>query len=223
VFIGELREDARVNIANAIVIDDDAFVRSSLTAGFRPFGIHVVGTAENFAGAIEICLNKSIDVAIVDFDLGPGPNGVDICYSLRKHFPAIGLVLLTSYRNPKIADPYMLPLPKGTRFISKTDLGDFQILVNEVIAAKTKPISKTFRFTEKSALTSVQLEVLRLVSEGLSSSEIAERRQVSVKAIEGVISKIHSTLKLEKSKSLNQRIQLARAFFKLSGRKPPGA
>ena len=218
----ELREYGSVIIANAIVIDDDAFVRSSLTAGFRSFGIHVVGTAENFAGAQEICSKNSVDVAIVDFDLGPGPNGVDICYSLRRNIPTIGLILLTSYRNPKIADPYMLPLPKGTRFISKTDLGDFQILVNEVIAAKAKPLSKTFRFAEKSPLTSVQLEVLRMVSEGLSSSEIADRRQVSVKAIEGVISKIHTTLKLEKSKSQNQRIQLTRAYFKLSGRKPPG-
>ena len=144
-------------IANAVVIDDDAFVRSSLTAGFKAFGIHVAGTAENFAAAMNICNKNSIDVAIVDFDLGPGPNGVDICYSLRKSFPTIGLILLTSYRNPKIADPHMLPLPKGTRFISKSDLGNFQILVNEVITAKTKPLSKTYRITEKSALTSVQL------------------------------------------------------------------
>ena len=210
-------------IAHAVVIDDDAFVRSSLTAGFRSFGIKVVGTAQNFADALDICKKNSVDVAIVDFDLGPGPNGIDICYSLRKIFPDIGLILLTSYRNPKIADPHMLPMPKGTRFISKTDLGDFQILANEVIAVKAKPLSKTFRFVEKSSLTSIQLEVLRMVSEGLSTLEIANRRQVSVKAIEGVISKIHSILNLEKSKSQNQRVQLTRAYLKLSGKKPPGA
>ncbi len=209
-------------IANIIIIDDDAFVRSSLSAGFKSFGINVAGTATNFLTALEICEKTSIDVAIVDLDLGPGPNGIDICYSLRKYFPNIGLILLTSYRNPKIADPNMKKIPKGTRFISKTDLNDFEALVNEVIIAKIKPLVKTHVFSEKTQLTSVQLEVLKMVSEGLSSSEIAERRSVSVKAIEGIISKIQNILNLEKSKSLNQRVQLARAYFKLSGRKPPG-
>jgi DNA-binding CsgD family transcriptional regulator len=134
----------------------------------------------------------------------------------------MGLILLTSYRDPKIADPNMKNLPKGTRFVSKTDLADFQILVNEVIAAKIKPLVKTHRFAEKSPLTVVQLEVLRMVSEGLSSLEISGRRHVSVKAIEGTISKIHAILGLEKNKTQNQRVQLARAYFKLSGRKPPG-
>ena len=212
-----------VKVATVVVIDDDAFVRSSLTAGFKSFGIHVIGSAENFSSALEICKSNNVDAAIVDLDLGPGPNGIDICYSLRKHFPSMGLILLTSYRDPKIADPYIQPLPKGTRFLSKTDLSDFQVLVNEVIAATRKPLAKTHRFSEKNPLTNIQLDVLKLVADGLTSAEIAERRGVSVKAIEGIISKIHGVLGLEKNKSQNQRVQLTRAFFKLSGRKPPGA
>jgi DNA-binding NarL/FixJ family response regulator len=223
VILIEIRDDSVVLVADVVVIDDDTFVRSSLTAGFKSFGIRVVDTAMNFVDALEICRNQSVDVAIVDLDLGPGPNGVDICYSLRKHFPNIGLILLTSYRDPKIADPDIKLLPKGTRFLSKTSLDDFQLLVKEVIAAKVKPLSKTYRFTDKSPLTIVQLEVLRMVSEGLSTSEIAQRRKVSEKAIEGIISKIHTVLGLEKSKTRNQRVQLARAYFRLSGRKPPGA
>jgi DNA-binding NarL/FixJ family response regulator len=211
-----------VIIAEVVVIDDDAFVRSSLSAGFKSFGIRVVGTAINFAAAHEICKSQQVDVAVVDLDLGPGPNGVDICYSLRKHFPSIGLILLTSYRDPKIADPHIKLLPPGTRFLSKTDLDDFQVLVNEVIAAKIKPLTKTHRFVDKSPLTNVQLEVLRMVAEGLSTSEIAQRRDVSEKAIEGIIAKIHTILGLQKSKSRNQRVQLARVYFRLSGRKPPG-
>lgn len=211
-----------MKIANVIVIDDDAFVRSSLVAGFKLFGIEVVGSASNFSSALTICKSNLVDVAIVDLDLGPGPNGIDICYSLRKFNPAIGLVLLTSYMNPKIADPHMQSLPKGTRFLSKSELSSFQLLVNEVIAAKTKPLTKTYKFLDKNPLTAAQLEVLKMVSEGLASTEIAQRRGVSVKAIEGIISKIHATLGLEKNKSHNQRVQLTRAYFMLSGRKPPG-
>lgn len=211
-----------MNIANVIIVDDDAFVRSSLSAGLRAFSIRVVGTAVNFATASELCKTQEVDVAIVDLDLGPGPSGIDICHSLRKQLPSIGLVLLTSYRDPKIADPNMQSLPKGTKFVSKTDLSNFQTLVNEVLAAKTKPLTKTHRFIDKSPLTLVQLEVLKMVSEGLSTAEIAERRGVSHKAIEGIISKIHEVLKIGRDKSQNQRVQLTRAYFRLSGKKPPG-
>lgn len=217
-----LRQTLDMNIANVIIIDDDAFVRSSLSAGLRAFSIRVIGSATNFASAVEICKNQKVEVAIVDLDLGPGPSGVDICHSLRKQIPTIGLVLLTSYRDPKIADPNMQSLPKGTKFVSKTELSDFQSLVNEVLAAKTKPLTNTHRFIDKNPLTPIQLDVLRMVSEGLSTVEIADRRNVSPKAIEGVISKIHQVLKLEKDKSQNQRVQLTRAYFRLSGKKPPG-
>ncbi len=212
-----------MNYAKVIVIDDDAFVRSSLTAGLKSYGIEVVGSGQNYLSALDLCKNNKIDVAIVDLDLGPGPNGVDICHSLRKNFSTIGLLLLTSYTDPKIADPTMPSLPKGTRFLSKNNLIDFQFLVNEILASKIKPLAKIHRISQKNTLTSVQLQVLKMVAEGLSTLEIAERRKVSVKAVEGVISKIHQELGLEKTKRFNQRVQLTRAYFKLSGRKPPGA
>ncbi|MEY3387639.1 MAG: hypothetical protein RI944_412 [Actinomycetota bacterium] len=212
-----------MHIAEVVVIDDDIFVGSSLTAGFKSYGIKVSGTAKTYSQAIEICKNNSIEVAVVDLDLGPGPNGIDICFSLRNNYPNIGLVLLTSYRDPKIADPNLRSFPKGTRYVSKSNLSDFQILVNEVISAKINPLKKTFKLVGKSQLTHVQLEVLKMISEGLSTSEIARRRNVSEKAIEGTISTIQKVFKLEKNKTNNQRVQLARAYFKLSGKKPPGA
>lgn len=218
-----LGDDGDMNLANVIVIDDDAFVRGSLTAGLRAFGINVVGTGQNFATALELCQTEKVDVAILDLDLGAGPTGIDIGNSLRKKFDSIGLILLTSYTNPKIADPNMPALAKGTRFISKSNLDNFQLLVNEIFSARVKPLSNSNKAFGKNLLSPVQLEVLKKVAEGLSTSEIARQRGVSQKAIEGLIAKIHKELRLEKSKSLNQRVQLTRAYFKLSGKNPPGA
>jgi DNA-binding NarL/FixJ family response regulator len=172
---------------------------------------------------MDVISRSTVEVAIVDLDLGPGPSGIDICYSLREHYPQLGLILLTSYSNPKIADPYSRPLPKGCRFLSKSTLTEFEVLVNSVISVKAKPHA-TFQIkTSNNVLTDTQLEVLKLVASGLSSAEIAERRNVSIKSIDGIISKIYKALNLKKSKSLNQRVQLARAYFQLSGKQPPGA
>jgi len=211
-------------LARVLLIDDDLFTRSSLTAALNGAGMTVIASAENGSSGIAAMKSSNPEVAVVDLDLGPGPSGIDICNALRIHNPLIGLVLLTSYTDPRVHDPSNSQLPKGCRFLSKTEMTDIKLLVQEILIARNKPLSvdKNKRSTANS-LTDSQLEVLIAVAHGLSSSEIAANRGVSVKAIEAMIAKIHSILGITKSKSLNQRVQLARSYFQLSGRKPPGA
>jgi DNA-binding NarL/FixJ family response regulator len=211
-------------LARVLLIDDDLFTRSSLTAALNGAGMTVIASAENGSSGIAAMKSSNPEVAVVDLDLGPGPSGIDICNALRIHNPLIGLVLLTSYTDPRVHDPSNSQLPKGCRFLSKTEMTDIKLLVQEILIARNKPLSvdKNKRSTVNS-LTDSQLEVLIAVAHGLSSSEIAANRGVSVKAIEAMIAKIHSILGITKSKSLNQRVQLARSYFQLSGRKPPGA
>ena len=211
-------------LARVLVIDDDPFVRSSLTAGLAHYGIQVVEALENGSRANELLRQENIDVAIVDLDLGAGPSGIDICTSLRASKQDIGLVLLTSYQDPRVFDPAGPALPKGCRFISKSELHDFKLLVESVLAARAKPLAHIKDgFSAASTLTSIQLEVLKSLAGGLSSSEIAAQRGVSVKAVESLIAKIQAAVGVGKSKSFNQRVQLTRAYFMLSGKKPPGA
>ena len=211
-------------LAKVIVIDDDPFVRSSLTAGLAHYGIQVTQSFENGSSAIEALRSLEFDVAIVDLDLGPGPSGIDICHLLRSKQTNLGLILLTSYQDPRIFDPSSLELPKGCRFISKSSLNDFKVLVETVLSARVKPFqSNNLLQSGSSMLTTNQLEVLKLIAQGLSTDEIAKIREVSPKAIESSIAKIHKAAGFKKSKSMNQRVQLARFYFLLSGKKPPGA
>ena len=211
-------------LARVLLIDDDLFTRSSLTAALNGAGMSVIATAENGSSGIAAIKSSNPEVAVVDLDLGPGPSGIDICYALRNHDPLIGLVLLTSYTDPRVHDPSNSQLPKGCRFLSKTEMTDIKVLVQEILIARNKPLSiNKNKGSTANKLTDSQLEVLIAVAQGLSSAEIAANRGVSVKAIEAMIAKIHSILGITKSKSLNQRVQLARTYFQLSGRKPPGA
>jgi DNA-binding NarL/FixJ family response regulator len=211
-------------LAKALVIDDDPFVRSSLTAGLAHYGIHVAQSFDNGSSAISAISSIDPDVAIVDLDLGPGPSGIDICHSLRTHKSNLGLILLTSYQDPRVFDPASTSLPKGCRFISKSDLEDFKVLVETVLSARAKPFMDSKKAeTHSDVLTSNQIEVLKLIAQGLSTEEIASNRGVSAKAIESSIAKIQKVAGFKKSKSLNQRVQLARFYFLLSGKKPPGA
>lgn len=211
-------------LASVLLVDDDMFTRTTLSAALSARGINVVASTDSAAGALENLISLNPDVAIVDLDLGPGPSGIDICHALRAQKPNLGLILLTSYTDPRIHDPSNSQLPKGCRFISKSELSDFKVLIEEIVIARNKPFaSAKLRKVNDHKLTDVQLEVLIAVAQGLSSAEIATNRGVSVKAIEGIIAKTHVALGINKSKSINLRVQLARAYFQLTGKMPPNA
>lgn len=211
-----------MELARVLLIDDDQFVRTTLSAALSAYGITIVEANHKAGDALTSLEKHDPEVAIVDLDLGPGPSGIDICSALRSAKPTLGLILLTSYLDPRIHDPSNSQLPKGCRFVSKSELVNMKILVEEVLIARNKPLAATPpRKGSKSKLTDIQLEVLISVAEGLSTLEIAARRGVSPKAIEAIIAKTYKTLGISKSKSINQRVQLARSYFAMTGKKPP--
>ena len=213
-----------MDLASVLLVDDDLFTRTALSAALSSRGINVVAATDNADSALENLKALNPEVAIVDLDLGPGPSGIDICHALRAQKPKLGLILLTSYTDPRIHDPSNSQLPKGCRFISKSELADFKVLLEEIIIARNKPFAAAKpRKATDNKLTDIQLEVLIAVAQGLSSAEIAAQRGVSVKAIEGIIAKTHTALGINKSKSINLRVQLARAYFQLTGKMPPNA
>jgi DNA-binding NarL/FixJ family response regulator len=164
------------------------------------------------------------DVAILDLDLGPGANGIDLSIALRSLHPRIGLILLTSYTDPRISDPSAPQLPKGTIFLTKSLLTSIHDLTTAILQVKLWPHEVKRQISpDRSQLTKNQIEVLKLLSDGLTTAEIAARQGISDKAVEGTITRLQAILGISKDKKFNPRVQLVRAYYTLSGKKPPGA
>jgi len=211
-------------LASVLLVEDDVFTRSTLSAALVGANFEVKAQVGKASDAVDAVKRFSIDVAIIDLDLGAGATGIDIAIALREHNPAIGIIILTSYTDPRVMNPHSRVLPKGSKFLTKSNLTDFAPLVRTILELKALPLSgKTEKRSEKVDFTANQLIVLQSVAEGLTTKEIASRTGVSEKAVEGTISRLHSMLDLQKDSSSNPRVQLARAYFALSGKKPPGA
>ena len=210
-------------MASVLLVEDDVFSRSTLAAALLGANIEVKDQVAKASEAIRAVNKFSIDIAIIDLDLGPGANGIDIAIALRDINPRIGIIILTSYSDPRVANPNSLSLPKGSKFLTKSSLNDFGMLIKMILELKSQPVSnKNGSKIERVGFSENQLSVLQGVAEGLTTKEIATRAGVSEKAIEGTITRLHSMLDLPKKPFLNPRVQLARAYFHLSGKKPPG-
>jgi len=211
-----------MNRAKVLVVEDDNFTRSTLVAAIRTQGIEVVGSASNARDALAIQARYAPDIAMLDFDLGPGPTGIDVAHALRSRQPNIGILILSTFRDPRLLSTKLPPLPSGSLYLCKQDIDDVRKIVDQLQIVNERRFGKVVRkiFPKREAipLTEMQMDILSLVAKGLTTAEIARQRNVSDKAIENTISRISVQLGIVKDSTQNQRVQLTRAYMRLAGK-----
>jgi DNA-binding response OmpR family regulator len=78
-----------------LVVDDESSLRDTLTHSFSREG-HTVSAVADGAAAIERASNDTFDVVLLDVALGPGPNGYDVCRTLRAQRNMVPIIMLTA-------------------------------------------------------------------------------------------------------------------------------
>lgn len=168
----------------AILVDDDAFTRVLLTRTIEALGLKVLGAFAPAREATNFAAKGKPQLAILDLDLGPGPTGIDLAQSLRNHDPLIGLILLTSYDDPRLIRAKNLTLPEGTVYLSKRQVESDSVIQMAIASAMLQSTMDVEPLGQRPATSSAmavklsdsQIEVMRLVSTGLTNAEIAKQR-----------------------------------------------
>lgn len=208
-----------MSLAKLLIVEDDNFARATLAGGLAALGYQILAATGSANQALAAMDEQEPDVALLDLDLGPGPSGLDLAVLLRKRNPTIGIIFLTSYSDPRFLADGFDQLPAGARYLTKsalTNLATLTSLINQTKAFPLKTNQKTPRAETK--LTQKQLTILKLLAEGKTTNQIAEKLEISVKAVEGIISRLNSNLGLTESGSENRRVQLVRAYYRLIGK-----
>jgi DNA-binding NarL/FixJ family response regulator len=201
-----------------LVVDDDNFARSTVAGALSMMGYQVVAAAAANQALTDLA-DSSLDVAILDLDLGTGPTGVDLAFILRKRHPNLGLVFLTSYSDPKFLNVRYSQLPTGARYLTKSNLTNLTQLVMLINQAYVSPLKANSKVPKSEfRLSGNQIKILKLIADGKTTNQIAERLMITPKAVEGVISRINSNLSLTNLDKNNRRVQLVRAYYKLIGK-----
>lgn len=205
--------------ARVLIVDDDALLASSIANGLANLGVTVTGTYLNAAGVVAHAIEQQVDVALLDFDLGPGPTGIDLARALRDALPSIGIVILTTYSDPRLKASGIPTLPKGSAYLTKSSITDLTEVSRIVDRVARNPMSGDGVRNDEQPLelSATQVDILRNVANGISTTQIAADRGVSTKAIEQHLTKIYDTLGLPRGSDTNQRVHLAREYLKRAG------
>jgi NarL family two-component system response regulator LiaR len=189
-----------------LVVDDHAVVRQ----GVRTFlttqpDLVVAGTAASGEEALRLVAEHAPDVVLVDLVM-PGMDGVETTRRLRQLSPRTQVLVLTSYDE----DEHIFPAIRAgalsylLKEIGPDELADAirraargeAVLHPRVAARVVQELSGTRKgqpnaFAE---LSERELEVLRLIANGLRNDEIAERLVISEKTVKSHVSNILAKL-----------------------------
>jgi DNA-binding NarL/FixJ family response regulator len=192
-----------------IICDDQALIRDGLEMLLKlEPDITVIGLAQNGAEAVEMVERCQPDLVLMDLKM-PGVNGVEATRRIHARHPQIKILVLTTYDDDEWvfdairagAAGYLLkdtPREDVVRAVRGTTAGKSFIdpavagrLLTHVVGQQTQPPST---ITDK--LTPREVDVLRLLANGLSNTDIARRLFLSEGTVRNHVSTILAKLEL---------------------------
>ena len=199
-----------------LLVDDHEVVRLGLTTLLEDLtDVLVVGEAGLGREAVALCIQLQPDLVLLDIRL-PDMSGVEVCHQICSACPETRVVILTSYANDDLITKAIMAGASG--YVLK-QVGS-QELLRAVEAARrgealldptvTQRMLKQFRRSEHKArgsafhdLSTREMEVLELVSQGKSNREIADALTISERTVSNHVSGLLGKL------ALTNRIELA--------------
>lgn len=205
---------------HVLVVENEPLMRDLLARAVESAGF-VVTTAANAADAKRAMKSVDPDAMVVDIELGPGPNGFELVDSLAPQTPAIGIVYLTNLPDPRFVAKDGKAVKANQAYLRKGEIETGEELVEAIEAVLRDGVTNQYRHDLASnrplaELSRRQIETLALVSEGKTNNQIAELRGTTVRAVEGMLSRIFELLNID-PKSSNPRVEATGAFLKSKG------
>ena len=193
-----------------LVVDDQQLFRRGLVMllGVEP-GIEVVGEAGDGIAATELAATAVPDVILMDVRM-PKRSGIEACVAIKEAAPTARIIMLTV--SDEEADLYDAVKNGASGYLLKDSsidevaqairvVADGQSLISPSMAIKLldefKQMSRSDRQQVPTPkLTDRELEVLKLVAQGLNNREIAKRLFISENTVKNHVRNILEKLQL---------------------------
>ena len=174
-------------MSKILIVDDHPLIAQSLQSIVSDSQIgEVVAIAHTAKACLDLVASKLIDLVLLDINL-PDGNGLDICKSITEKYPQIKVLAITTYSEYTIirkmldngASGYILKnaLPEEVVEGIETVLKGETFLCHEIdLLMKKKSDELIF-------LTPRETDLLKLICDGYTNPEIAEKLFLGIETI----------------------------------------
>ncbi|RZS62345.1 response regulator [Xylanimonas ulmi] len=207
------------------LVEDEDLMRALLEREIeRAPGVRVV---ESWASALEARRGYhpgAADILVSDINL-PDGNGIALSSVLQRRDPELRVLLLSSFAMLALARQAHHPTAQPWSYLSKRSsltadglarairaTAQGRVVIDPAVAHASQPRDGTVLST----LSESQLDVLRLVVEGLSNQAVAERLGLTRKGVEYHLGSIYRILGVNDHRA-NPRVAAVLAFLRDSG------
>jgi two-component system, NarL family, response regulator LiaR len=189
---------------NVFLVEDHAFTRDGLRVAIeREPGLHVIGEARSGEEALEALLTIPAQIVVMDIGL-PGIDGIEACRLLKQIQPQMRVVMLTAHQ---LENQVLAALASGADAycLKSTDPAGLIVAINAAVLGSAYLDPQIAHVvldrinlpsTEDSVLSPRELDVLRLIAEGLGNKEIADKLEISLSTVKTHIEDILARLKV---------------------------
>lgn len=193
-----------------LIAEDQLLVRQGLAALLKAEDVQIIGEAEDGATAVDMAKSLKPDIVLMDLSM-PGLDGVEATRRLKRAAPQIRVLILTIANcERRVAEA----LAAGADGYALKRLGHEELMaaINSVRMGRqylgpgldVDLVREHLDGGEANvpALTARELEVLRLIAQGLKNREIADTLSIAIKTVETHRTKIMQKLDLHNSAEL---------------------
>lgn len=183
---------------NLILADDHQLFREGLHALLNRFSeLKVVSEVENGDALMDAILKYQPDIVLSDISM-PGKTGIEVCAQITQKFPKVKFIMLSMYNNEAFFTNSLKAGAKGflSKEVPKEELigaiktvyngGEYydkkisNVLIKEYIGQITKSDSS---HQSPSLLSAREKEIIKLVAESYTNSEIADMLMISIRTV----------------------------------------
>jgi two-component system invasion response regulator UvrY len=196
-----------------LIVDDHTLIREtwSFLLG-RNENFEVIAEVGDGQKAIDIARDKRPNIILLDINMSP-MNGFDVLKMVRKQSPGSKVIAVSMHSQPAYAKKMLRMGAKGyvTKNSPRQEMLDAIMEVNNgnvYICQEVKNILSDQMLNEEdntaglNQLSEREIEVINQIRDGLSSKEIAERLEISIKTVEVHRHNILKKLKVKNTASL---------------------
>lgn len=207
-----------------VIVEDQVLLRAGLARLFEDGGHEVVGQRGDADGLLEHVEETKPDLVVLDVRMPPThtDEGIRAAAAIKAVHPEVGVLVLSQHVET-VHSVGLIEHPAFGYLLKDRvlEVGEFLATAERVAAGGSaldpKVVANLVAGRQQSgldALSAREVEVLRLMAEGLTNTGIAERLVISDRTVESHVRKVFMKLDIFESTNEHRRVLAVLAYLR---------